>query len=76
MESIYVMFGRVEGYEDILIFKKASKKEEAVEFFLEKVKDEHDWQGHEDIYLEFCVPLSFYEEGKVYKNENAHVFSF
>ncbi|MBY3789367.1 MULTISPECIES: hypothetical protein [Photobacterium] len=68
-KNTFVTIGRVSDCENILMFIESNNSNEAQSKFIEHVKIEHDWNGDDDIYIDFCISLSEYVAGQVY-NEN------
>lgn len=67
-KQTFVVVGRVTDNDDILCFLDATDSADAKKQFLPIVKSKHDWDGQDDIYIEFCISLSEYTKGKVYDN--------
>lgn len=75
--SCFVVVGRVAEQENIMLFIKADNIDSAHAIFLKKVQLEHDWNGHDDIYVDFCIKLSDLAIDHVYSEpDTCEVFCF
>ncbi|WP_305843181.1 hypothetical protein, partial [Photobacterium leiognathi] len=54
--------------DNIMIFIEEETEELAKIVFLEKIKKAHDWNGKDDIYIEFCIPISQHIKGEIYND--------
>ena len=59
--ALFVVVGRVCDEEDVLRFVKATSSDEAEAKFTQMIKVLQDWNRDNEIYIEFCVPLSDYQ---------------
>lgn len=64
--SVFVLVGRVCDCDDLMMFIPADNDAQAKEAFVERLKAEQDWDGSSDVYVEFCVSLSDFQQNHFY----------